>query len=244
MKPANLFRLELSSTIGGGRRLVKRLVLPVLLGLPFTLVAMPPHARVAGITMIVLFTAFFGAAVGIVRRRNDGILTRLRLLPIHPALVWADLILASTAIDMIQTLPLLLLHGFVHGVFVDAGYFAGLVGVFALTILFLNILGVLLAHFIESNGEVHLIGALAVGLVAFGSGLMPAPPRLLPLIAFLKPWNPVALLADGLGGLAIPGSTISTVWAILLIPFALLMFFRMWTILPLPGSIALEEVKP
>ena len=244
MNPGNLFRLELSATFGNRRLLVKRLALPVLLGLPFTFAAMPAHARIAGITMIVLFTAFFGAAVGIVRRRNDGILMRLRLLPIHPVLVWADLVLASTAIDMIQTFPLLLLHGLVHGVFVDAGYFAGLVGVFALTVLCLNIWGALLAYFMESNAEVHLIGALAVGLVAFGSGLMPAPARLVPLIAFLKPWNPVALFADGLGGLAIEGSTISIAWAILLIPFALLMFFRMWTIFPVPGSIVLEEVKP
>ena len=44
----------------------------------------------------------FGAAVTRVRRRSEGHLTRLRLLPVAPWRVWADLLLAGAAIDLLQ----------------------------------------------------------------------------------------------------------------------------------------------
>ncbi len=202
MTPANVFQLEIASALAGRRTLLMRLGLPCLLALPFVLFAMPVRARVAGLVMLVVFVSFFGAAVGQVRRRNDGHLTRLRLLPIPPWLVWCDQLLASAAADFAQMAPPLLLFVIVNGRTFSPWPLLGAAGLFCAAVLLLNGLGMLLALAMKSNPEVHLAGALAVGVIAFFSGIFPVPPRVQGIVGAVASWSPVARFASAFAGLA------------------------------------------
>ena len=67
---------------------------------------------------------------------------------------------------------------------------------FCMTIVFLNILGILLGFAMKSNPEVHLIGALSSGLIALLSGLVPVPERLAWLVTIFSQWNPLTRLLN------------------------------------------------
>jgi len=202
MKPANLCQLELAAALANRRALMARLAMPLLLALPFVLVAMPPRVQAAGLVMLLLFVAMFGAAVAMVRRRTDGRLARLKLLPIPRALVVLDLLLASVAVDLLQSAGVFALYVLVNAPAPTAGSILVLAGWACAVIVLLNALGMLLAAVARSNAEVHLYSALAVGLVAVAAGLFPLPGRIAPLVRSVAAWNPVARLADALAAMA------------------------------------------
>lgn len=198
MMPENVFQLELAAALSNRRRLLMRLGLPLLLGLPFVLAAMPAAVRAGGLVMLVLFIGFFGAAVSAVRRRTEGLETRLRVLPVSTRTVRFDLILAGSLVDVLQTAPLLVLFALVNAAQSEPGALLVAAGLLVWVVLALNLLGLLLAALMRSNPEVHLAGALAVGLIAFASGLFPAFDRLRPVVAAVSAWSPVAWLAGAL----------------------------------------------
>lgn len=202
MKPANVFQLELSTGVSSRRALVMRLGLAFLLGLPFVLARMPVRARVGGLAMLVVFVGFFGAAVALVRRRADGHWQRLWLLPVPRWVVWSDYVLASVALDLVQTAPVFALYVLVNGVGVTIAGAVGLLGVLCVALVVLNALGALLAHVIETNAEVHLAAALATGLIALFSGLFPAAAGIRSLVDATARWSPVGHLARALEGIA------------------------------------------
>ncbi len=217
MTVANVFQLEMASTLADRRTLVMRLALPLLLSLPFVLIvasdggegapalAMPAQAKVAGLVMLLLFLTFFGAAVGIVRRRSEGQMERLRLLPLRRWVVMLDLLLAGAAVDLIQAASVLGLYLLVnaHGGLSAASALL-VAGLLCAAVMLLNLLGMLLAGVMRSNPEVHLLGALAVGLIAFVSGLLPVPQRVRPMVDVTAAWNPIAALARALTAAAQP----------------------------------------
>ena len=202
MTPANVFQLELAAAMAGRRTLAARLGLPMLLGLPFTLGGMPAGVKAAGLVMLVLFVSFFGAAVATVRRREDGRLDRLRLLPIPAWLVRLDLLLAGAAVDVLQLAGVFILFMLINASQVTAAGLLTLAGGLAAVVVLLNLAGMLLASALRNNPEVHLAGALAVGLLAFVSGVFPVPARLAGWIETIAPWNPVARLSAALRGVA------------------------------------------
>jgi hypothetical protein len=191
MRPANVFQLELAVNFASVRTFIMKLGFTMVLGFPFILIAMPPRVQVAGLVMIVLFISFFGAAVAFVRRRNDGIMERLKLLPIARWKIVSDFLLSTTAADIIQLFPPFLLFMLVHGSHIGLGAIVWVFGIFVLTVLFFNLLGVLLGWAMRSNPEVHLIGALATATMAFLSGILPVPIRVRPVILTLSRWSPL-----------------------------------------------------
>lgn len=198
MMPANVFQIDIASKLTPRRGLLIRLGLPMLLAMPFALTAMPAKAKSSGMVMLVLFVALLGAAVAAVRRRTDGLSERLATLPIPRWLVAADLLLASSVMDLAQ------LAGPVAVFVLAAGRLgvSGLVvlaGLLSAVVVLLNALGLALAAVMKGNSEVHLAGALSVGLIAAGSGLFPLPGRLEGAIAASSGYNPVSLLATALG---------------------------------------------
>jgi hypothetical protein len=212
--PANVFQLEIAAAFADRRRLAARIGLAFLLGLPFALIEMPPWAAAAGVTMLVIFVAFFGAAVARERRRREGRLERLRLLPLRPAVVLLDFASAGAAVDLMQLVPVVALFVAVRGEGLTASAAGELAGLLFSAVLVLNFLGTLLAGLVRSNPEVHLAGAIAVGVLAFLGGVLPCPER----TAFVpEAWARVSLLArlySGLSGAASSGPATTTAGAV------------------------------
>ncbi|UCD50044.1 MAG: ABC transporter permease [Phycisphaerales bacterium] len=173
----------------------------MLLALPFILVGMPARAQAAGIVMVILFTGFFGTAVAHVHLREDRYLERLMLLPVSRASLTLDLVLASIVSRFVPTALVLGAFVIVNGRVVSGGELIVLAGQLCATLLLLTLLGMGIAWLARSNAEVHLFGALTVGLIAAVSGVMPAPQRLAPMTAALA-WNPIGRLVAVLVGLS------------------------------------------
>jgi len=193
MMPGNLFRMELASAFAERRRTVLRIGLTLLLGLPFVLVDMPVRAKTAGIMMVILFTSFFGAAVGHAKLLADQRFARLTLLPIPRVLLWLDLVLASALSRLLPTGTVLAFYLFINARSVSAGSLAGLFGLLCASVVFLTLLGIATGKLARNNQEVHLLGALAVVILACFCGITPLPPRLAGIAAAMS-WNPVTNL--------------------------------------------------
>lgn len=201
MNPGNLFCLQLADGFANRRRVLLRTGVSVLLALPFILVGMPARAQAAGIVMVVLFTGFFGAAVAHIHLREDRYLERLILLPQSRASLTLDLVLASIVSRFVPTALVLVAFVVVNAREVTAGALIVLAGQLCATLLLLTLLGMGIARLARSNAEVHLFGALTVGLLAGISGVVPASQRLATMTTALA-WNPIGRLVAVLAGLS------------------------------------------
>jgi ABC-type multidrug transport system permease subunit len=190
MMPGNVFRLQVAAATGSKRQMLLRIGLTALLALPFVFVGMPPRAQAGGIVMVILFTSFFGAAVGHAHLRDDGRLERLTLLPMRRELLWLDLILASVAARLAPAGAVLGAFLAVNTKIADVRLIIPAVGFLGGCLLLLTLLGTATAKLARNNAEVHLFGALAVGVIAFLSGITPLPDRLA-WVAVAARWNPI-----------------------------------------------------
>jgi hypothetical protein len=193
MMPGNLFRLQMLATFGDRRHLILRIGISLLLAMPFIFVGMPARAKAAGIVMVILFTSFFGAAVGHARLRAEMRLARLMLLPTSRAIIWLDLVLSSTLSRLVPAV--IVLSGFmlINGQNVMLASIINLFGLLCSSLILLTLLGMGTGTLARSNGEVHLFGALVCAMIAFVSGVTPLPQRL----SWLKTpavFNPVGRL--------------------------------------------------
>ena len=200
--PPSLFRLEVRAALAGVRAIGLRVGVTLLLGLPFVLVAVPLRIGAAGMTMLVTFTALFGAVVGGVRRREDGRDEHLRLLPLPRWSIVADAILAGATVDMVQLAPLMVAFAASRAAASSWASVVGLAGALAASLLLLNALGLVVAARVRSNAEAHLYGALAVAGAALLSGLLPTPERLRVAVAVTARWSPLHHLAAMLRAVA------------------------------------------
>jgi ABC-type multidrug transport system permease subunit len=190
MMPGNLFRLQVLSTFGDRRRIILRIGVSFLLAIPFIFVEMPVRAKTAGIVMVILFTSFFGAAVGHARLRADMRFSRLMLLPTSRGVIWLDLVLASTLSRLVPAL--IVLSGFViiNGQNVMPASIISLVGLLYSSLVLLTLLGMGTGRLARSNGEVHLFGALVCAMIALISGVTPVPERVI-WLKVATAWNPI-----------------------------------------------------
>ena len=202
MSPANVFTVELLSALATPRKAALRLGLSFLIGAPFVLAAMPLKVRVAGLVMLALFHSLFGAAVGLVRDRSEGRWGWLLTLPLTRGGIILDRTLAGSLVDLGQSGPLLFLFWALHGAGQGPAALAGLLLIFWVTVALFNLLGLLLGGLVRSNAEVHLGGALCVGLVALFSGLIPMPESLNSVVGVVVVFSPAAHLAGFLESLA------------------------------------------
>jgi len=217
MNPSNVFQLEMLSMLNTKRRLLLRTGMTLFLGLPFVLIELPMRVRAAGVLFLVLITGFFGAAVAMTRRKSDGRWKEFELLPVRLTEILGDFTLAGAVMDLIQLAPILVLlfvyHGTLQGMNMleTAAFLCG-------TLVALNALGILLGWMLQTNAEVHLAGALGVGCIAVGSGLVPLPVEIAGIVASMETWNPVSGLVRSLeaclGGSVDSGSG----WGAALVP--------------------------
>lgn len=207
--PANTFQMECADILGNPRKMVLKVVFTLLLGLPFVLADMPGRVRLAGVGFLILFSSFFGASVGMVRKKTAGLTLRLALLPI-PGIVWlSDFVLAGSLMDFFQSGTILALYLLIHGQAVTVGAVLFAASLFAVTVLILNALGIMLGQWLSSNAEVHLAGALSTLMLAFMSGLVPVPERLRFIQSVAVRYNPLDLLLNILGNCAESGAHVS-----------------------------------
>lgn len=218
--PANTFLMECADIFGNPRKMILKLVFTLLLGLPFILANMPGTVSIAGIGFLILFSSFFGASVGMVRKKTAGLIIRLSLLPV-PSIVWlSDFALAGAVMDFFQTGTILALYLLVHGQGITVGAIMLTVTLFAVTVLILNILGIMLGQWLSSNAEVHLTGAFTTLILAFVSGLVPVPERLRIVQGAAAQYNPLNMLLKVLSGCTEGGTHVSgihIVWSLTVI---------------------------
>jgi hypothetical protein len=201
MMPGNVFRLQLAAAFGDRRRTALRIAITTLLAMPFILVDMPARVQAAGIVMVILFTGFFGAAVGHARLRGDQRLARLTLLPTSRGVLLLDLAAASLLARAAPTVVVLAGFAVIKGRGVTPGTLIVLVGWLCSSLAFLTLLGMGTGRLARNNAEVHLFGALACAILAFVSGVTPLPERLAPLMA-ITAFNPISRMHTALIGLA------------------------------------------
>ncbi len=201
MMHGNVFRLQLTADFGNRRRIFLRIGVSLLLALPFILVGIPARAQATGIVMVVLFTGFFGAAVGYARLRADLRFTRLTLLPISRSVLWLDLILASALSRLVPVMVVLAGFIIVNGQGITTAFLISVLGLLCASMVLLTILGMCAGRLARSNGEVHLLGALICMVVAFISGITPLPERLTWLTTIMV-WNPISRLLTALSRLS------------------------------------------
>jgi hypothetical protein len=197
MMPGNVFRFQLAAAFADRRRIILRIGVSALLAMPFVFVGMPARAQAAGIVMVILFTGFFGAAVGHARLRSDSRLARLTLLPILRAMLWLDLVLASALTRLAPVLVVIAAFVLVNGRGVTPAALIALLGMLCASLVLVTLLGMGTGRLARSNGEVHLFGAMACGMLAFVSGVTPIPERLTWLAATAA-FNPIARLLAAL----------------------------------------------
>jgi hypothetical protein len=161
--------------------------------MPFIFVEMPARAKATGIVMVILFTSFFGAAVGHARLRADLRFARLILLPTSRGVIWLDLVLASTLSRLVPAVIVLSGYVIINGQKIMLTSIISLVGLLCGSLVLLTLLGMGTGRLARSNGEVHLFGALVCAMIAFVSGVTPLPERVLWLRAAAA-WNPIGLL--------------------------------------------------
>ncbi len=201
MMPGNVFRLQLAAAFHDRRQVALRVGVSLLLASPFVFVAMPPHAQAAGTTMVILFTGFFGAAVGHAHLRADSRWTRLSLLPMRRGVLWLDLVLSSMLMRLGPSLVVLAGFVAVNGRNIGLMALLNLAGLLYAALLLLTLLGIGTGRLARNNAEVHLLGALATGILALLSGVVPLPDRLA-FLAASTAFNPVAGLHRALTELA------------------------------------------
>lgn len=201
MMPGNVFRLQLAAAFADTRHIILRIGVSALLAMPFIFIGMPARAQAAGIVMVILFTGFFGAAVGHARLRTDSRLARLTLLPTSRGILWLDLVMASALTRLAPVAVVLAGFVIVNGQGVTPASLVGVFGLLCASLVLLTLLGMGAGRLARSNGEVHLFGALACGLLAFVSGITPVPERLT-WLSTATAWNPIACLLAALTRLA------------------------------------------
>jgi len=198
MKPENVFQLELATVFASGRSLFMKLGYAYLLGLPFALITMPVRVRVIGIVVLILFTSFFGAATTLVSRRSDGQLSRLKLLPIRRNSLYSDILFSGAAVDLLQVGLVIFLLLLINGRNLSLQLVLTIAGTLVLSVLFLNLLGMLLGAVSNNSQEVHLIGSIGVGLIGFLSGIYLVPSTIEGVIDTISLASPLRYLARSL----------------------------------------------
>ena len=201
MMPGNLFCLQVAAAFANRRKRLLQIGIGGLLAMPFILVDMPARAQAGGVVMVIIFTTFFGSAVGHLRLRDDRRMAQLTLLPIPRATLWLDLVLASMVARLVPAAVVPAVFVAVNGQAVTAAAVVYLAGLLCGALLLLTVLGLAAARLARDNGEGHLFGALACGGIALLSGVVPLPARLRG-VETVAAWNPIGQFAAALTHLA------------------------------------------
>lgn len=217
MKPENVFQVEIANVLSDKFSLSLRFGFTWLLALPLTILPVRPAVSVSGLMMLFLFTTFFGAVISAARRKSESRFSRLRLLPLSLAQIGGDYLLAGTLMGVVRMTPVLVLFAFVRGEGIAAGLLVHMTGLLVGAVFLLQGTGMLVGLLTRSNQEAHLLGAIATGLIAFVSDVLPVHAG---MGGFARAWNPLSMLAGELERMPLgPGHgdpTAVAVWGLVL----------------------------
>ena len=192
--PANLFQLEMAELWADKKKGMLRLSLTLLIGCPFILFEMPSRVQLAGLSMVLIFSCFFGSAVALGRRHSEGRIDRLKIMALSRWSIYGDTLMARSTMDFLRLGILLVLFLLLRGNSPSLSFMIATAGALLASVLAFNILGTILGTFLRNNPEIHLFGALGCALLGAASGILPLPERLLIIVDALNPWNPLSHL--------------------------------------------------
>lgn len=181
--------------------LVIKLAYPVLIALPLLWAPVPPFLAATALTMLIATVGGVGTAAVLARERSMGLQHRFLLAPRAAGRTVLDRVAAAAAVDVAQTLPLLILVAVRHpgGAAWWPGLLCGLVGM----LLVVDALGAFASSLASGPGEVMLCVMLPLLPAFFLSGLFMAPVGALVPISHLLPFTYFhAALQGALGGAA------------------------------------------
>jgi hypothetical protein len=169
MRPDRLWQREILEQTRKKRSCVVKFALPLILTAPLMLPQISASVRDDAFTLLVIFIGIFGAAVGLIRTRESGMMIRLAVLPYSATRITAEYLLAHSLFDGFQFLvPLILIA---QPWTRNPLTLLLLVLTFIMVVLAANGIGGMVAVAAGSSGEGHLFAVLSVLMVVGFSGL-------------------------------------------------------------------------
>jgi hypothetical protein len=169
MRPDHLWQREILEQTRKKRSCVVKFILPLVLTVPLLLPNIPVSVRSDAFTLLLVFIGVFGSAIGLIRVRESGMMARMAVLPVSPARMTGEYLLAHSLFDGFQFLiPLILVS---IPLISDIPLLFMLGVTFFIVILAANAIGAMVAVAAGSSGEGHLFAVLSVLLVVGLSGL-------------------------------------------------------------------------
>jgi ABC-2 type transport system permease protein len=208
MLPSNLFLKELLEDFKGRKSLAMKFLLPLVLLGPVVLAPIPVALKAGIFAFMILFLGVFGAAVGMVRMREQKVTDRLAIIPVRSSTLIMQYVIANTVTDVLQlSIPLVLFLAVSTPT--PVAFWIPLI--YVLAVLAANLIGALVALAASSSGEVHLYAIIVTLGIAVISGIFFALPGGFNAIGLFIPFRSFsdALLAGsgiqvGLGFLIAP----------------------------------------
>ncbi len=211
-----IWRLTWALAVRRRRLLVWNLLVPVLLLVPVMTSAAAASHRAVVVSVFVMFFGAYGSCIPLIRDGMSGWVEKVWLTGFGGRRWLVERILASTAVDWVQLLPVNVLLSLLLGMTFEAGL-AILVATM-LALLFANLLGVLVAAFVRALGEAAL-GCAVLSLFALhlaGVFRTPAPGS---WWAVAEAWSPLRPLHDSWVRALVSGSAeVPVPWAPEMIP--------------------------
>ncbi len=195
------FVREWSELRGRPISLVIKLLYPVLIALPLLWAPVPPFIAATALTILIATVGGVGTAAVLARERSMGLQHRFLLAPRAAGRTVLDRVAAAASVDVVQTLPLLVLVGLRHPG--GAGWWPGLICSLIGMLLAVDALGAFASSLASGPGEVMLCVMLPLLPAFFLSGLFVPPFGALVPISRLLPFTYFhAALMGALGGAA------------------------------------------
>lgn len=193
MLPTNYWQKELMEDWRGKKSRIMKFIFPLVLLAPVILSSAPFSVKADLIGLMVLFIGVFGAAVGLIRIRENKMLERMAVLPINPREFLLEYILAKSIFVAAQLFPPLLLF-----IILNPSLFVALLPIiffYFMATFTASAIGVLVAIISGSSGEVHLIAALIViGVAGLSGFFMNSNLSIMMKIGYYSPFRVLSLI--------------------------------------------------
>ena len=201
--PSNIWQREFLEFVQRRRALAIKMLFPLVVGGPLLLSKAPAFYAAMALTMLIAILGALGSGAVLARERSTGLTLRYRLIPSRPGVLLLQRLLADSAIDLLQLLPVLLLLALRHprGV----GWWPSLLLATAGSLLIGNVLGAWASTLTSSPGEVMLYVLLPLLPALYLSGVFVPPTD--PVLGTLSRFLPFSYLHQAL--LAALGSTVA-----------------------------------